>query len=144
MAYLTGQRIGDVLAISTQDVTEQGIFFRQEKTGARLIVGMTSDLQELLSEIMEFRTSDEDWLFTSKKLGRKVHYTTVKRAFAAARKAAGVDNVTIHDLRAKSLTDAKKQGLDAQALGGHANAQMTARYIRAREINVVQPPSLPV
>jgi len=40
-------------------------------------------------------------------------------------------------MRAKALTDAKRQGLDAQKLAGHASAAMTEHYIKAREIDVV-------
>ena len=66
-----------------------------------------------------------------------------KQAFAEAREKAGLDNVRIHDLRAKSLTDTKKQGNDAQKLGGHADPRMTERYIRAREIDRADPPTMP-
>ena len=115
MSYLTGQRIGDVLAIKLDDITEKGIFFTQEKTGARLIVAATDDVTALLQSIMDNRHESESGrLFTSKRAGLPVAYTTVKEAFAAARKLAGVEDATIHDIRAKSLTDAKRQGLDAQ------------------------------
>jgi len=39
------------------------------------------------------------------------------------------------------LTDADRQGLNAQALAGHINAKMTAHYIKEREIPVVKSPS---
>lgn len=141
MAYLTGQRIGDVLAIDLADITDKGIFFTQEKTGARLIVAATDDVRALIESILETRKqSKTDRLFSSNRLGRPVAYSTVKEAFAAARKLAGIEDVTIHDIRAKSLTDANRQGLDPQKLGGHTDAKMTARYIRAREIDIAQPP----
>ncbi|MCK9466213.1 MAG: tyrosine-type recombinase/integrase [Thiopseudomonas sp.] len=143
MSYLTGQRIGDVLAINLSDVTDKGIFFTQEKTGARLIVAPTDDVLQLVQSIMDSRPKSEyDRLFASTRAGRPIAYTTVKEAFATARKLAGVEDVTIHDIRAKSLTDAKRQGLDAQKLSGHTDARMTARYIRAREIDIAQPPSM--
>lgn len=144
MSYLTGQRIGDVLAIKLDDITDTGIFFTQEKTGARLIVAATEDVNQLISDIIASRpTSEHGTLFASNRQGRPVAYSTAKEAFAAARKLAGIEDVTIHDIRAKSLTDAKRQGLDAQKLSGHTDARMTARYIRAREIDVAQPPSMP-
>ena len=50
-------------------------------------------------------------------------------------------DITFHDIRAKSLTDAKeKGGLDyAQALGGHLNQSMTERYIKAKSIDKIEP-----
>lgn len=143
MSYLSGQRIGDVLAIKLADITETGIFFTQEKTGARLIVAATADVKNLISSIIANRPdSKHETLFASNRLGRPIAYSTVKEAFASARKLAAVGDVTIHDIRAKSLTDAKRQGLDAQKLSGHTDAKMTERYIRAREVDVAQPPSM--
>ena len=54
-----------------------------------------------------------------------------------------VRHVTIHDLRAKSLTDTNRQGNNAQKLAGHADGRMTERYIRAREIDIGTPPTMP-
>ena len=42
-----------------------------------------------------------------------------------------------------ALTDAKKQGKDARKLGGHAEPRMTDRYIRQREYEVAEPPTMP-
>ncbi|MHB1657153.1 MAG: hypothetical protein ACYCSZ_12395 [Burkholderiales bacterium] len=54
---------------------------------------------------------------------------------------AKVEDTTFHDLRAQSLTDAKSQGKNAVALGGHADPQMTERYIRQRSTIVAEPAS---
>src|SRR5690606_38606447 len=45
LLYLTGQRVGDVLKIKRADLTEEGISFKQEKTGARLLVRWTPELR---------------------------------------------------------------------------------------------------
>lgn len=144
MCYLTGQRIGDVLAIKLSDISEQGIAFNQQKTGARLIVGMTPDLEALIERAKALpRTIRGETLFCTRAGGRPVSYETVKDAFRTACQKAKVTGATIHDLRAKSLTDTDKQGNDAQKLGGHTDAKMTKRYLRLREIDVAQPPILP-
>lgn len=63
--------------------------------------------------------------------------------FDRAAAKAGVENAHLHDLRAKSITDAKKQGLDPQALAGHTTEAQTIRYIRDRETSsVVEGPSV--
>lgn len=67
----------------------------------------------------------------------------MKDAFKRNCEAAGVVGATLHDLRAKSLTDTDKQGNNAQKLGGHTDAKMTQRYLRLREIDVAEPPTLP-
>jgi integrase len=70
------------------------------------------------------------YLFSTKRGGRPYSYRTVHDMWARACERAGVADATPHDLRAKSLTDAKRQGLDPQALGGHSTEAMTLRYIR--------------
>lgn len=45
---------------------------------------------------------------------------------------SGGERFTFHDIRAKSLTDAKRMGFDAQSLTGHASASMTKHYIKQR------------
>ena len=44
----------------------------------------------------------------------------------------------VHDLRAKSLTDAKRQGLNLQTLAGHTKSALTESYIRLRKIPQVE------
>lgn len=144
MCYLTGQRIGDVLAIRLADISEEGIAFAQQKTGARLVVRMTPDLDSLIKRIKALpRRVRGLTLFTARSSGKPISYETVKDAFRKDCAKAGVTGATLHDLRAKSLTDTDKQGNNAQKLGGHTDAKMTQRYLRLREIDVAEPPTMP-
>lgn len=143
MCYLTGQRIGDVLTIKHSDISDAGIAFAQQKTGAKLIVEMTDDLAAAIDRAKAIpRKVTAETLFSSRS-SKPVCYESCKEAFAKARKDAGISNVTIHDLRAKSLTDTNRQGNNAQKLAGHADGRMTERYIRAREIDIGTPPTMP-
>jgi len=47
--------------------------------------------------------------------GKTPDYRTIKLQWDKACTAAGVPDAHIHDLRAKALTDAKRQGTDATA-----------------------------
>lgn len=144
MCYLTGQRISDVLSIRLSDISEEGIAFKQQKTGARLIVRMSPDLEALVARIKALpRTIRGLTLFCSPRGGKPVHYSSVKDAFKLSCQKAGVVGATLHDLRAKSLTDTDKQGNNAQKLGGHTDAKMTARYLRLRETDIAEPPTMP-
>ena len=49
---------------------------------------------------------------------------------------------TIHDGRAFSATEAKRQGKDAQKLLNHTDASTTRIYLRGREIEVVDGPRI--
>ncbi|MET1069959.1 MAG: tyrosine-type recombinase/integrase [Pseudomonas prosekii] len=144
MCYLTGQRIGDVLAIRLSDISADGIAFKQEKTNARLLVQMTQDLEALITRIKALpRKIRGLTLFCSPRGGKPVHYSSVKDAFAISCRKAGVEDASLHDLRAKSLSDTDDQGNDAQKLGGHTDAKMTKRYLRLRKISVGLPPKMP-
>jgi len=67
--------------------------------------------------------------------GKTPDYSTTKIQWNKACEKAGVKDAHIHDLRAKSLTDAdaKQQGFNPQTLAGHTNKAMTDRYIRRHE-----------
>ena len=53
---------------------------------------------------------------------------------------AGLDDIHLHDFRAKAITDANKQGHDPQALAGHTTEAQTVRYLRDKEIPRVYGP----
>lgn len=143
MAYLTAQRIGDVLTIRLADITDEGIAFKQQKTGKQLIVAMTPDLDDVIARAKALpRAARGLTLFTTKRTCTPVNYSTVKQQFRIACQRAGVKDATLHDLRAKSITDAKRQGHNPQLLAGHTDPRMTERYIRNREIDVATGPTL--
>jgi integrase len=142
MAYLTAQRIGDILSIRLSDITADGVLFRQEKTGKRLMVRSTPELSEAVSraKALHGRKITPTYLLGQRN-GKVRKYSGVKGLFQRAALKAGVVDVTLHDIRAKSITDAKRQGLDPQALAGHTTEAQTVRYIRDRETAVVSGPS---
>lgn len=141
LCYLTGQRISDVLKIRLSDLTPDGITFKQGKTGAKLLVAWNDDLRAVVARAEQQGKIRYLTLLHNRK-GKAPDYTTVKLQWDKARTKAGVKDARIHDIRAKALTDAKRQGLDAQTLAGHTDARMTARYIRLRETPVAVGPRL--
>lgn len=139
ICYFTGQRIGDVLAIKMSDIDDEGIHFKQGKTGARLVVKMTPELKSAIESAKALpRPIRGMTLFCTFRGGRQYNYATVKGMYMEAVKRAGVERTMLHDLRAKLFTDAKKQGKYAQALGGHVTEAMTNRYIRSRATVVAE------
>lgn len=143
LLYLTGQRVGDVLAIRLADITAEGIAFKQAKTGARLLVSWTPDLRDVVERAKTLGGDIRHLTLFHTRFGRIPAYKTVSDEWLAACGKAGVENAHIHDLRAKSLTHARRQGLDATALAGHTSKAMTERYIRQRETPVVVGPAMP-
>ncbi|MDF3933516.1 tyrosine-type recombinase/integrase [Pseudomonas citronellolis] len=143
MAYLCGQRISDVLSIHLSDISPEGVAFAQQKTGTKLIVAMTPDLEEVIARAKALPRKVRTLTLFCSRAGKPVSYETVKMAFRVLREKTGIADVTIHDIRAKSLTDADKEGKNAQTLGGHSDPKMTARYLRGRLPKIAQAPTMP-
>lgn len=141
LCYLTAQRISDVLAIRMTDITDDGIRFAQGKTGEKLTVRWSPDLRATVERARKLRGNILTPTLLQNRRRKAPDYSSVKIQWSAACTAAGVMNAHLHDLRAKSLTDAKRQGWDATALAGHKSAAMTERYIRLREFKSVDGPS---
>lgn len=143
LLYLTGQRVGDVVAIKRADINEDGIAFDQQKTGAKLLVRWTPELREAIARANSLNGNVlAPTLFRTRSHGKGTpSYGATRDQWNEAVMAAKVKDAHIHDLRAKSLTDAKRQGKDAQMLAGHSSPAMTDRYIRLREVPVVDGPT---
>jgi integrase len=135
----TGQRIGDVLKIKYSDLTEHGLYVEQEKTHAKMLIAWTPDLKEAVAVAKATHTSVKGMTLFAGKKGKPIPYSTVRGWWLKATKAAGVENGKMHDIRAKTGTDARKQGLDSKSLLGHKTDQAHERYQRNKEIPVVQP-----
>lgn len=142
LCYLTGQRIGDVLAIRYADITDDGIYFKQQKTGNRVMIAMTPDLTAAVARAKALHDNLRGMTLFHTRGGKPFAYWTVRTLWERATLAAGIEDAHIHDIRAKAATDAKAQGLDSKTLLGHATDSAHARYLRSKEIPVAQPVKL--
>jgi integrase len=138
VCYATGQRIGDVLAIRSEDIGEDGIYFEQQKTGKQLVVAWTTELRAAVAEARALKPNALRppllWGFEAPT------YHMVWKRWRAACKAARVTGATLHDLRAMAATDAEAQGIDARALLGHTDERTTRIYLRDKVVPVVAGP----
>jgi integrase len=137
----TGQRISDVLKIRRTDLDEEGIRFEQMKTGAKRIVPWTPELRAVVARAKGLHGNLTALTLLHNRRGKTPDYSTVKIQWDKARKAAGIPDATLHDLRAVAATAARKQGKDATALLGHTSPAQTARYLRDREEVIAEGPS---
>ncbi|WP_155524205.1 tyrosine-type recombinase/integrase [Burkholderia sp. PAMC 28687] len=162
LAYQTAQRIGDLLALNWQDVSDEGIYFHPSKTvnssGVRLLITMTPELRATLDSAKSGKVKAIGPVICTQGGARFTYsgaQTAWKRACARARTRYEADckkrgivvdplhlaGMHFHDLRAKALTDkGRTDGASAaQALAGHTTAEMTAHYTKSREIERVTP-----
>lgn len=142
MQYLTGQRIGDVLSIRRNQLTDAGIVFKQQKTGAKLAVKWSPELRAAVEEANALHGGVPGLTLFLGRGGKAPDYRSVLLQWHEAAKAAGIEDALPNDLRAKSATDTKRQGKDATALLGHTSSAMTERYLRDRETPEVDGPNL--
>lgn len=139
LAYLTAQRIGDLITLRYQNVTATAIQIRQGKTGAKLAITISPALRELLERVRHLHPTVRGlYLFTTRE-GKPYTYDGISSMFKRAVAKAQLKDFHFHDIRAKAITDAKRAGLDAQGLAGHATETMTAHYVKLRELDEVAP-----
>ena len=140
MPYLTGQRIGDVLKIKQSDISPDGITVVQEKTGKKLKVAMTPTLEENIRAARRLHGRITLTYLPGQINGKIRSHKSVRDLLQCYVDKAGLDDIHLHDLRAKAITDARMQGHDPQALAGHATEAQTGRCLRDKEIPLVYGP----
>lgn len=143
IGYLTAQRIGDILDIGMRDITKDGILFDQNKTGKKILIGMNDDLQSVIDRCRRIHPTVKGLTLFHNRVGKQYTYDGFDSMWQRAKKKTEVKDFHFHDIRAKALTDAKRSGLDAQMLAGHATEAMTAHYVKRREIDQIEALKLP-
>lgn len=138
LCYATGQRVMDIASIRTEDIGDDGVYFRQRKTGKELVVAWTSELRDAVAEARALKPNvlrpTHLWGFAP------LTYAVIRKRWEAARAAAKLKDITIHDLRAMAATEAAAQGIDAQVLLGHTDERTTRIYLRDRVVPIVTGP----
>lgn len=103
LLYLTGQRLGDVLAIRESQISQEGIAVAQGKTGTRLILAWTPLLEDVVDRCRRRPTDEEDPPLLRNNAGKAY---TVAGIGAMWRKVPwNGEPFQLRDLRAKSASD---------------------------------------
>jgi len=140
IGYLTGTRVSDILAIKLQDVSAEGIYIKQGKTGKKILFMLSPALEEVLQRAYALPRPVRGMHLICNHSGQAYRYETFNLHWLNATRAAGIpdNDLIFHDIRGKAATDAKALGLDYQALLGHATKAMSEKYIRLREVQRVE------
>lgn len=139
IAYITGQRIGDVMKIGYADISDAGIYVKQQKTKTRRRIKMSPDLAAAIARAREIHQSVKGLTLFHKRDGSPLAYGTVHHHWLKACAAAGVEDANFHDIRAGTATDADDAGMDSKGLLGHETESSHRRYLRSKQVKVVNP-----
>lgn len=140
LAYLCGQRQGDVLKLKWEDCGEEGIAFRQSKTGQGRLVLYSDKLRETLAKAKmivpqlprEYVVHTRNGTRYTSQGFRACWQRYMRRALD---KGLLKKRFTFHDIRAKAVSD--EDDVDtAQLRAGHTNKAMTLR-VYSRKIRKV-------
>lgn len=141
LMFLTGQRVNDVLSIGLADLRDEGIYFRQDKTEAKLLVAWTTELRAAVGRAKALIRGGNGLTLLQGRHGKPVDYRSIRESWETACRKAGVEDAQMRDIRAMAATATRAQGGDATALLGHKSKAMTDRYLRDKIVPVVSGPS---
>lgn len=138
LALLTGQRIGDLIRLRWQDVTEHGLRVQQGKTGERLLIEWTPALR---AAIAACERGDRIGFVLQTQSGHGYRYAGIRSAWVRACARAGVEDLNIHDLRGRAGMDKRDaDGLEgAKDLLGHRSIKTTEWYVDGKAPRKVKP-----
>lgn len=128
----TGQRQGDLLAVTWSAYDGRAIRLRQSKTGAGVIIPVTTRLKNILDRKQRGRALT---ILTDSK-GRPWNADAFRKAWRAATAAAGVKGKTFHDLRGTAVTRLAEAGCspaEIATITGHSMKDIGAmldRYMK--------------
>ena len=127
----TGLRQSDLLQLTAQSITPDGLFRATQKTSKDLLFTWTPEVRAIIEELRALQQPVGSMFLFATRTGQSYYNPETGRAdgfqsmWQRWKKKAGV-GFTEHDLRGKAASDVTRE--EAQAALGHTNAAMTDRY----------------
>lgn len=145
--YGAGLRISEAIALEVGDIDGRRgvIHVRNTKTKRDREAKLSQALYEWLRRYWAQVRPPEPYLFWSRKTGKRLRVSTVRKALALAAKEAGIKKpVRPHILRHSFATHLLDEGYDVHVvreLLGHASIDSTVRYARVTRKRIRETPS---
>jgi integrase len=134
LAVSTGQRRGDLLKLRRDQLTNDGIVFKQSKTGAGVLIEWSEDLRAIVDRAKRLAPQIPcEYLIRTRK-GKQYSaegFSAIWQRAMAKHVRAGGQRFSFHDLRSVSA-DGAATAEEAQARLGHASVQTTKRHYFGR------------
>ncbi len=142
LLYLLYQRGTDIRLLRWDQIRDDGIMFKPTKTertsGAKVLVPISDDIRKVFAKLKDLGRMRSIYLIHTEH-GQPYTAHGIGSLFRRACKRAGIEGVTLKDIRAKAATDAKNMGykdLQLQTALAHTDSATTRGYIRSREVPV--------
>lgn len=138
IAYLCSARQADVLTLTYSQLSDDGIFIKQGKTGKKQIKAWTERLKAAidLSKTLPLSSGISSLYVIHQSKGSKYTRDGFNSRWQKAKEEAVkifpyLDfNFTFHDLKAKGISDLEGTLSEKQNISGHKTPSQTARYDR--------------
>jgi integrase len=142
LLFLLYQRGTDVRLLRWDEIKDDGILFKPTKTeassGAKVLVPIGPDIKAVLERAKAIKKMRSIYVIHTEH-GQPYTAHGIGSLFERACDRAGIEGVTLKDIRAKAATDAKRQGYSIEQLKtamAHTDAATTRDYVRSREVPV--------
>ena len=140
LAYLTALRMKDLRLLTWGQIGEKVITVTPTKTRhsthATIEIEITPEIRQLLEEVRGLGAVKGLTVFHNLK-GKPYSKDGIETAWQRACERAGVVDAHFHDLRAKALSDALRNGLSIKAIAdsaSHASVTTTEGYLHGFEV----------
>lgn len=130
LAVSVGQRRGDLLTLRKDQCTDDGIVFRQSKTGAGVLIKWSADLHAIVDRAKALAPQIPNDYLLRKRDGKPYSphgFKNMWRRLMVKHVAAGGQRFTFHDLRSVSA-DGAETPEEARDRLGHASVETTKRH----------------
>lgn len=137
IAYLTGKAQGQILKLSRQQLSNEGILFGKRKRGAATLVGWSRRLKSYVAAAKDMPCDIEPMFVIHNQTGTPYSpdgFKSIWQRLMAEWVEMGNERFTFHDLRAKSVTDVSDQGRKASELTGHRTEAIVASVYDRRRV----------
>ncbi len=135
VALNTGMRLGEILTLKWEqvDLKKMQLTVEKTKSGKPRTIPLNPDLQ---AELLMLRSQNgrSPVVFPNPDTGKPL--TTIKTAFVAACRRAGISGLRFHDLRHTFGSRLVEKGADIEtvrSLLGHSSIAITQRYVHSTD-----------
>jgi integrase len=130
LAVSTGQRRGDLLTLRREQLTDQGIVFRQSKTGAGVLIEWSEDLRAIVDRAKALAPQVPGEYLIRTRRGKPYSaagFSANWQRVMTKHVKSGGQRFSFHDLRSVSA-DSAATAEEARDRLGHASVETTKRH----------------